>query len=113
WQDHDVSRRRSPESGTDAHIIGRDVCQKDALFLKCGLSDQAFAELEPTVDAFPIAISVACEQLELRFAVVSIYNIEDALLSRDHRCELGKNHSRDCEKISLALQHSTELREVR
>src|SRR5260370_9274531 len=85
----------------------------NAYFLKRGLSEKSFAKLEAGVNAFPIPISVAGKQLQLRFAFFAIHNIEDSLLSRNHRGKLRKNHSSHREQVALPLQHSAELGPVR
>ena len=77
------------------------------------MSDKSFAKLEAAVNAFPIPISVAGKQLQLRFAFFAIHNIKDSLLSRNHRGELRKNHSSHREQVALPLQHSAELGQVR
>src|ERR1043166_5620805 len=108
--------RRGAETGTDRHVVVRDVRDYDSLFFERRLTDESFAKSESAVDSFAIAVGVTCEQLQFRFAAVTvdaIYNIEDALLRGDDRRQLGQNHSRNREQIALALKHSTEFGQVR
>ena len=112
-QDDDVQRLGLAEAGADLHVVAGDLRQQNALAFERGLADEPFAAAEPVRQALAFRVRVAREQLQIRIAVLSVVEVEDAVLHRHERRELAQDRPRHSNQIALPLQQPGELRQVR
>ena len=111
-QHHDVGRGRLAKTGADLHVIGRHVREDDALLLEGALADEPFAGAEAVGQVLALGVGVAGEQHQVRRSVLGLVEIENPVLHRDERRQLGQDRARDGLEIALALEETRELREV-
>ena len=82
----------SPEPGVDPDVVARHVGDQDAVLLVGALADQPLAEAELGPQAAPLAVGVGAAQLQHRRRTVGLlHHVEDAVLRRDDRGELGED----------------------
>ena len=118
-QNDDVYRWRFDQPGRDSDILAGYIAQKNAPFIKYGLSDQGFTQREFGLFILLFPMGVTGEKFHIHIAVAGghggpvLDEIKRSLLSAHHRGKLRKNHSAHRHQIALALQHSGEIGEIR
>ena len=82
-------------------------------FLERALPHQPFADAEAVAEFLALPVGVGARQLERRFAVGIVDDVEDALMRGHHRREFREDQLRHRRQVLLPLQHPGELGEVR
>src|SRR6266566_1884353 len=104
WKDDNIHWLRFAQTRADFNVVGGHVRQENASTFERRLPDHSLAEFEMSFDSVAIATCIACEKLELRLLIRAIHNIQDTLLRRNQRGQLGQDQFAHRQQISLALQ---------
>ena len=108
-QHDDVQRRGLAEARVDLHVVAGDVGEQDALLLLGALADEAFAQPEGRGEVLSLLVAVSGLEAQHRLAaVLGGQRVEDAVLGRDQRRQLGQDHARHGGQVALALEHAGE-----
>ena len=111
-QDDHVLGRGAEQSRSDRYGRGRDLRDQHALFLERALPEQPLADGD--VHRMPVlaVVGEAGDALQARQRV-GRHLVDDALMRRHQRRQLGQQQPADRGEVALALQHVREAREVR